>query len=56
MTANRSGETGRTYTVPNTDSSYAGNYTCIASIASDTSDESSEVEITVKSTLFTSYL
>ena len=46
ITDNRSGETGRTFVVPTKNSSYGGNYTCLVSISSVTSEESSGVEIT----------
>ena len=45
-TVNRSGETGRKFVVPTKSSSYGGNYTCLVSISSVTSEESSGVEIT----------
>ena len=41
----RSGETGRTFAVPTKDSSYGGTYTCLVSISTVTSEESSGVEI-----------
>ena len=44
-TVNRSGETGRTFVVPTKNSSYGGTYTCLVSISSVTSEESSGVEI-----------
>ena len=47
ITVNRNGETGRTYVVPTTDSSYGGIYTCLVSISSGTSEESIGVVITV---------
>ena len=45
ITVNRSGETGRTFVVPTKNSSYGGTYTCLVSISSVTSEESSGVEI-----------
>ena len=46
ITVSRSGETGRTFVVPTKNSSYGGSYTCLVSISSVTSEESSGVEIT----------
>ena len=45
ITVNRSGETGGTFVVPTKNSSYGGTYTCLVSISSVTSEESSGVEI-----------
>ena len=45
ITVYRSGETGRTFVVPTKNSSYGGTYTCLVSISSVTSEESSGVEI-----------
>ena len=42
----RTGETGRTYTVPTTDSSYAGAYSCLVTISSVTSEESELIVVT----------
>ena len=46
ITVNRSGETGTTLVVPTKNSSYGGSYTCLVSISSVISEESSGVEIT----------
>ena len=46
ITVNRSGETGRTYVVPSKNSSYGGSYTCLVTVSSVTSEESSGVKIT----------
>ena len=46
ITVNRSGKTGKTFGVPTIDSSYGGTYTCLVTVSSATSEESSGVKMT----------